>query len=380
MKKYWKLTLTLTGIIVLFITFTLQKDRPIKELPQYSFNTVEGDSSLLDDLQVIGDTYDMQYNTYTEFKLTEQSFEKFELLPFYKQEAYQYLPNAIEKLKKEDKNFMRQKSFDDLYDINEDYAAFITLSFSGVWYNYNELKVDIKDRKKDEYKEFTLNVKEDLQLNDITLDQMLIVEDYLYLTVTDYNATEDLYDEDIHLLTIDMEEERVIDSQELAHISDDGTGEENYEVDFVHNEEGSQAAMALYYWGEHERELEKVIYFSGNNEKQVLDVSEGDLAAVADDYLIFVNYENGKSSVDFYSLTEEKFTEHIHLDEYHFVDNTVIEKDILYFTAVNDEIETKAALFAYDLYTFEPLYVGEIVPSKTDQRYAMSISALEFIH
>lgn len=243
LKKYWKLIIFSVVISFVVVLFMFDLYRPIQKIPSYHIETLSGDVSLVENLQI---------NTYVHSNEREDMSSSFVsihqnenvkegLLPFYKRLYDDYLNLEHTERIRDYRSFMRMKSlFDHSAETNK-YLAYVTYQHQWNWYIYTTLRLDLLNKETGEVEKFTIDLKEEIDINDSTIESLILVGDTAYVVFSTY--TYDVIDEeedgsydhanegyDYYLMSIDLQSKKINQVDLLAEFTIDDYWDEDHSI------------------------------------------------------------------------------------------------------------------------------------------------------
>lgn len=223
MKKYRASISLFLFILVVFSLFFYQSSILAKQYPHYSFETLEGDASLIDSLVIEGELSNDQ-GFYELFELTREGTKYQREKSFVERMTDVYIPKEIAQLEKEVPHFMRGKgTFPEHYMKKDDTLIFVDFPYNNLGLFKGYIQIECYDFKTKESKSFELDFP--IRSDYLSLEKMYLEDDRLYLFIVVTHFIDELEVEDeVVLLAFDLEKgEEIYMTKEKFNLTDHGS-------------------------------------------------------------------------------------------------------------------------------------------------------------
>src|SRR5690625_4225594 len=152
MKKYWKLIVFIVVTSVILISFYIKSASYSDQMPQFTIQTIEGDSSVADTLIIDGQGY-YRMDHFESFQIDHTGTHYLRDESYSKRLIGSYLKPNIEKWQKDYRHFMRGKTeYSGTFHEGEDILAYVNIvSSSPLAWTADTFDIHIlnKETKKD---------------------------------------------------------------------------------------------------------------------------------------------------------------------------------------------------------------------------------------
>lgn len=218
---------------------------PIQKIPTYNIDTISGDKSLINAVHLktyVESREDRLSHSYVNIYQNKNVKEAAQL--FYKRMNDSYSDKHFMQNVKDYRSFMRMKSIYDYSAETDKYLAFIDYEYRVNWYVYTRLELDVLNKETGDSKLISIDVNDQLDINDSNLESIAIVGDKAYVAISHYRYDYDVEERnnenvayeyanegyDYYLVTVDLLSGKIDQAEMLASFYDEEYWNADYNV------------------------------------------------------------------------------------------------------------------------------------------------------
>ncbi|MCF3944810.1 hypothetical protein [Oceanobacillus alkalisoli] len=211
MKRYWKNVILPLFIVITFGVLYVHHAIAKEGLPQFELVNVSDDEGIGEDIIIYGNYVADESSVWESFRLSSDGISYSSERNFLEQFNEFFESQEMEKLREEERGFMRGKEVDPhLYSKDAEQIAYV--GPSALFNDSFEFEVDVLDREIREKKSFKLDIPDSDGTDHIYVDHVQLLDDMLYVTTTNYL----MEDKELHIYQISLQDETIEDRGAIA--------------------------------------------------------------------------------------------------------------------------------------------------------------------
>lgn len=382
MRKYWKSIFLITFIVVVVGIFYIKADTVSNSFAQFKFEKKEGNDAAVEEIVINGDLFAGMFS-YEPFRIDNQGTTYLRDESFIKRFRGFYPDMYIERLQKEQRNFMRGK----VEEPKSYYEDENVLAYGAIPYEFwtaDNFKFDIAvlDKKTNDTVSFSLPIPNRADYWNVEPYGVLLDGKELSIITVNEEMSNDMVENvSAHIYTFDIEKEQLINEELIGSLdyTDDGEGYSDYSL----IKDGDSVVIAGlkitpvemdeepdYY--EEVGELTKlIIYNIKSKDVEEITISEKEDIGVPiskiGDQLYFANAKNNQLSLSTFNTETKKVTDTLEIDDIksymsiYDIQQAEVKNGKWYFMPSTQSIEDLTSIIVVDLSSLSLDYIGQIV-------------------
>lgn len=385
MRKYYLLIVLCLTIVIVFTTFYIKSLSVSNHYPTYTFETIEGDETVIKDFVIRGDLH-LGHLHMEPFQVDHEGTTYLRDEPFLKRINTASYDLEMDRLQKEYRSFMRGKERSTAFFFeSEEVLAYAATPYDLFDYENYEFEVAVLDKETNETTTFFVPIPDRKDFWYVDVRGVHVMENELSIVSLNDRETDDGDSRtEIHIYTFDIEKKELIKEEVTTELTSVYPENGYSTVNVLMNEQSDGESIILYQvkveYTESEEEMEvgeeritivsllKYNLKTGKIEEMSLPEKENIGVPIAFDgeTLHFAGMEKGGISFTNYSTANKTFSAPLtiatNIDYYHIDELTqaLVRDNKLYFMPSFMEEINKHSLFVIDLEKLTKEYEGII--------------------
>ncbi|WP_373471106.1 hypothetical protein [Carnobacterium alterfunditum] len=350
MKRYGKLSVIAVLVVLTIGIYYIQPIFAAETKPEFTISEKKGDQELIEDMTIEGYYYENNlFGIGTDVEITTEGTTYYSNQPYQNQRQGSVSANKkMAQLQKEYRSFMRGKNHF-LTNFFEDesilaYAEITTNNFSSVT-EESEFKIEVLNKKTEEVLSYSVDFPKTTEYVSIYVEDVQVANNKLIVVTNGYASNKDDMQDEQHLYSIDLPNEKIEKDEKIQLDLVDVTGKQIQYVELINESTDIASAKFLVY---------RVVLEDTQTE---MEMNQGNQEIAPPVYgLIGVNVETGEQFL--IDISKEVGRQGL--------ENTLpLENTALYTYKIN---ETSLSIYAYQLNQKELVEVESIALSKTQRK------------
>ncbi|ASN07234.1 hypothetical protein [Virgibacillus necropolis] len=403
MKKYWKIIVIATVIVLGIGVYYVDSAISATQYPEFVIEKQSGDESEIESI-VIDGYYNGSTIQNASFQLTENGMEYDSEASFFEQ-IMQSSDSMIEQLQQDHSDFMRGKSG----NINAFYEDKQTLVYADVNYKTSALEpvdftfeVSLLDKKSEEKTSYNLAVPNSSNMSYMVVEDVQLIDNKLKLITQSDVGKNEGYHNETHMYIINMQKQKIVNHETLFSVPEQQK-DSHYRVNLVQETNPKQAHDHIVFsktiskvierqpdmYATEEVAQELIIFNLKTKEIENIELTkelENKEILVFDGSTIYFTEAAAEDVViTSYSMADKKMVNEttLNLTKSQFQEGPMLavnNEKVYAVTRIRNE-NTEAEIVVADLKSGETLYKGEITredPSEQIGKFELFLHEMEF--
>jgi len=350
MKRYGKLSVIAVLVVLTIGIYYIQPIFTAETKPEFTISEKKGNQELIEDMTIEGYYYENNlFGIGTDLEITPEGTTYYSNQPYQNQLQGSVSANKkMTQLQKKYRSFMRGKNYF-LTNFFEDesilaYAEITTNRFSSVT-EESEFKIEVLNKKTEEVLSYSVDFPKTTEYVSIYVEDVQVANNKLIVVTNGYASNKDDMQDEQHLYSIDLPNEKIEKDEKIQLDLVDVTGKQVQYVELINEATDIASAKFLVY---------RVVLEDTQIE---MEINQGEQEIAPPVYgLIGVNVETGEQFL--IDISKEVGSQGLG-------DTLPLENTTLYTYKIN---ETSLSIYAYQLDQKELTEVESVALSKTQKK------------